>query len=91
MSTRDLVRHIRAVVKTNYNYWVTYNDANKDHRRIKFMTNGAKYDEQYYQAIDKAIKAQLAKENIVVQTAGWETLWRNGYGMYVAYIVRIAK
>lgn len=88
---RETAKKVRRIVKKYFDYWFSYNDGHKDgSRRLKMMRNGHDYGTKQYKAWDKAIKAEFEAAGVEVQTAGFETCERPGYGDYEAYIVRLA-
>lgn len=89
MSTASQVARI--VKQSGFDVWFWYNDRNKRSRRLKFMRNGYEYTKAEYRKWDHKIKRDLAKANITVLTAGFETCDRPGYSEYKAYIVRITE
>ena len=88
-SIRQRVARIREIVRTEYNYWTTYNDKVKTGRRIKMMRNGFTHGPAMYLMWDRNIKRKLRRAGIEYQTAGFEQLERPFYGSYMAYVVRI--
>ena len=84
-----LVKQIREIVKSEYDYWLSYNDPIKEGRKLKFMQNGYIAPASELSNMKGAIVKKLKDAGIDVMTAGWETCssWR---GDYNAFIVRIS-
>lgn len=85
---QQTVKQIRQIIKSEYDYWATFNDKLKSGRKIKCMKNGYIPPQKELDTIDRAINKKLTKAGITVKSAGWEGCL-SYWGGYVAYIVRI--
>lgn len=90
MSKNDpvLVKQIREIVKSEYEYWATYNDPLKAGRKIKFCRNGYRLFSAEKNAIKTSVEKKLKKAGITVKQADWEVC-QSYRGAYDAFIVRI--
>jgi hypothetical protein len=83
------VKQVREIIKSQYNYWTTYNDLRKDKktRRIKCMINGYIYSPEEYEKWDTEIKRQMDEAGIAYKEAGFKDGYMDYRGAYVYYSV----
>jgi len=66
-----------------------YNDSNKDHRKLKFAWNGWMPPRKKVTMWDRNVKEGLAAAKIKYSEAGFIECMREGYGPYLAYVIRL--
>jgi hypothetical protein len=80
---------VREAVRSEYPYWQTYVDPRVGGQRMKMMQNGADLGAAYYKRAGAKIKAKLDAAKVPYKSAGFEELYRHGYGPYTAYVVQL--
>lgn len=89
MDQRQKAKLIRQTVReAGYDFWASYNDKNKNGRRLKCMRNGYDFGPKQYAKWEKTINKRLKELGVEVDSCGFERCDRPGYGDYQALVVR---
>lgn len=84
----NTTKQVRDIVKSQYEYWNTFNDLRKDKksRRLKFMRNGYFFDQKDYDRWDANIRRAMENEGIQFSDAGFR-MGQSYRGNYMYYQV----
>ena len=78
----------KAVRESGVNYVVSYNDKNKDHRRLKCIPLHNLYTDRQYDEWLKAINLKLKEYGVEVISSYFESCHVRCGARYIAYVAR---